>query len=719
MGLLRPPARCLAIRQSPGNAQLPLIRGGKLATVGNVEPRAASNDRRVLPVFVPIQAGTFLMGSPESEDGRGGNEVLHEVTLTRDFEIADTPVTQAQYEAVMGSNPSLFSGSGFDAPVEQVSWEDAVAFCEKLSAEDPDWTYRLPTEAEWEYACRAGTSGPYNVDGASLDELGWHDGNAGWKTHPVREKRPNAWGLHDCHGNVFEWCQDWYTVHLGDSAVTDPQGPEGGDDRVLRGGSWSRYARACRSASRIRYDPGLRDSCIGFRPVRMKKAEGTALEPEPQAGDRSRDDGTDPRFQLMELEVGLGDGAEVGDEVQFTTYRPKEIVVGKEETMLVYAHLRDQTDDAFERGEKHPLEQVEDDARKALGANYAKALRTSKNPTGTLPKGGVVKVLPWVEGIDFDPPEDYFVWSDAVKYRRDFTLRARSECAGGILKGRLTFFLNGVIFAVEDLRFRIVGPGKGGGAETSGRERGSARRVAVFASYSHKDEGIVELVESCYKSTGGRYIRDRNSLRTGDPWQKRLYELIEDADIFQLFWSPNSAESEFVEREWRHALRVQDSGREGFIRGTYWGTKGPQPNPPDELCEFHFEPLDVPVPAPAPSPPPSGVPPARSEPPPPPSSPRPLPKATVKLQRTGPLPEAVPTTVPRPPSSAACPPAYEEEYEEEPARGASWGVMSHAIIILAVICGGGFLIWVYRAELVEFLLRVFVQQGARSVGTGG
>ncbi len=247
--------------------------------------------RSVRPHFVPIKAGTFLMGSPKNEKGRLDREDLHQVTLTRDFEIADTPVTQAQYEAEMGNNPRRFKESHPDAPVEQVSWEDAVAFCEKLSTEDSDWVYRLPTEAEWEYACRAGTTGPYNVEGASLDELGWFAGNADLKTHPVRTKRPNNLGLYDCHGNVHEWCQDWYSYVFGTEDVTDPQGPKGGGIRVLRGGSWSLEAQYCRSACRDWDTPDSRSTDIGFRPVRTKKAKGTALEtaaePEPEAGARS------------------------------------------------------------------------------------------------------------------------------------------------------------------------------------------------------------------------------------------------------------------------------------------------------------------------------------------------------------------------------------------------------------------------------------------------
>jgi formylglycine-generating enzyme required for sulfatase activity len=221
--------------------------------------------------FISIAPGTFRMGSPDNEDGRYGAEVLHDVTLTRGFEIADTPVTQAQWKKVMGNNPSHCTKSGSDAPVEKVSWEDARAWCAKMVEQHPGWDYRLPTEAQWEYACRAGTSGPWNVTGAKLDDLGWYDQNAGGKTHPVRQKCPNAWGLHDCHGNVWEWCADWFAAY-DPGAVTDPTGPASDGLRVLRGGGWRDAPRNCRSANRISGPPGSRIYDVGFRPVRMKKA---------------------------------------------------------------------------------------------------------------------------------------------------------------------------------------------------------------------------------------------------------------------------------------------------------------------------------------------------------------------------------------------------------------------------------------------------------------
>ena len=205
-------------------------------------------------------AGTFTMGSPESEDGRDGDETQHQVTLTRGFWLGETPVTQKQWKSVMGDNPSVFKGANL--PVEEVSWNDCQEFIQKVNAA-LNCGARLPTEAEWEYACRAGTSGAYGGTG-ELDELGWYDKNSGDKTHPVGQKKPNAWGLYDMHGNVWEWCSDWYGDYPSGS-VTDPTGPSSGSSRVLRGGSWGCNARDCRSASRGRDYPGFRDYYGGFR----------------------------------------------------------------------------------------------------------------------------------------------------------------------------------------------------------------------------------------------------------------------------------------------------------------------------------------------------------------------------------------------------------------------------------------------------------------------
>jgi formylglycine-generating enzyme required for sulfatase activity len=214
--------------------------------------------------FALVPAGSFTMGSPANEDGRSSNEEQVEVTLSQPFWLAKTEVTQAQWEAVMGSNPSSFKGPNL--PVENVSWEDAQSFIGKLNEKQilPEgWKFALPTEAQWEYACRAGEKGPYS--GGSLDEVAWYDVNSGSKTHEVGLKKANAWGLYDMHGNVWEWCADRYEGTL--KGGTDPTGPSSGVDRVYRGGSWRLSASYCRAANRLGFTPGYRSSNLGFRPA--------------------------------------------------------------------------------------------------------------------------------------------------------------------------------------------------------------------------------------------------------------------------------------------------------------------------------------------------------------------------------------------------------------------------------------------------------------------
>ena len=221
--------------------------------------------------FKLIPAGTFIMG-----DARVNKDwTPHEVILTTSFKMGVHEVTQAQYEQVMGVNPSKFKGADYpvqDNPVETLSWDDAVEFCRRLTdlpAEKAAGNvYRLPAEAEWEYACRAGTTTRYSFGDDDHDsELGdyaWFRGNSDSETHPVGSKQPNAWGLYDMHGNVWEWCQDMYVDYPGGS-VLEARGATSGSDRVIRGGSWGGTAEICRSASRGGDWPSLRTSFHGFR----------------------------------------------------------------------------------------------------------------------------------------------------------------------------------------------------------------------------------------------------------------------------------------------------------------------------------------------------------------------------------------------------------------------------------------------------------------------
>ena len=216
--------------------------------------------------MVRIIPGSFDMGSPSSEEDRDYDETQHRVTLTEGFWLGKYEVTQAQWQAVMGSNPSEFEGPNL--PVENVSWEDCQEFIARLSAED-EGTFWLPTEAEWEYACRAGsrTSFCSGDSDSGLGEYAWYGENSAGSTHPVGQKRANAWGLHDMHGNVREWCEDWEESYPS-GPVRNPTGPSRGWDRVLRGGSWNHSARHCRSAARDDNTPNFRYSNLGFRVMR-------------------------------------------------------------------------------------------------------------------------------------------------------------------------------------------------------------------------------------------------------------------------------------------------------------------------------------------------------------------------------------------------------------------------------------------------------------------
>jgi formylglycine-generating enzyme required for sulfatase activity len=230
--------------------------------------------------FVSIPAGTFMMGSPATESGRYDNEgPQHQVTISKGFELQATEVTQGQWVAVMGSNPSIFTspehcpGEHVESggvrmcpnnPVDQVSWNMAQEFIQKLNSRGDGYRYRLPTEAEWEYAARAGTTGPYAGD---LDAMAWHWENSGSMSHPVAKKQANAWGLYDMHGNVWEWTADWFGSYSS-GAATDPTGPSTGSNRVFRGGGWYFGAQDCRSSVRNSSSPDYRDYNLGFRLLR-------------------------------------------------------------------------------------------------------------------------------------------------------------------------------------------------------------------------------------------------------------------------------------------------------------------------------------------------------------------------------------------------------------------------------------------------------------------
>ena len=204
--------------------------------------------------------GSFEMGSPLDEVGRFENEVRHMVTLTKGFWLGKHEVTQRQWESVMHGNHSKFRNP--DNPVETVSWQDCEIFIRRVNAKIGGFA-RFPTEAEWEYACRAGSDTPFS-GGVAPSETAWYDSNSDSHTHEIGSQKPNAWGFYDMHGNVLEWCADWFSP-LTAAPATNPKGPPSGAFKVLRGGCWFFFDRDCRSAYRLKREPTLRNCIFGFR----------------------------------------------------------------------------------------------------------------------------------------------------------------------------------------------------------------------------------------------------------------------------------------------------------------------------------------------------------------------------------------------------------------------------------------------------------------------
>ena len=222
-----------------------------------------------------VEAGSFEMGSPDDEVGRSNDEKLHQVVLTKGYWLGKSEVTQGQYKTVTGENPSWTQG--MELPVEKVSWLEALSFCAKINELEKNagrlpegYEYSLPSEAQWEYACRAGTSTPLNsgseLSPDNMDKVGWYQGNSCLQIQPVENKQKNSWGFYDMHGNVWEWCSDWYSsTYYENAPMVDPTGPETGGRRVLRGGSWNDSMEDCRSAVRYYFNPNERANYTGFR----------------------------------------------------------------------------------------------------------------------------------------------------------------------------------------------------------------------------------------------------------------------------------------------------------------------------------------------------------------------------------------------------------------------------------------------------------------------
>jgi formylglycine-generating enzyme required for sulfatase activity len=297
MPVLRGEIRGLPVLVSLERSRPPDVTLPRPATRPLESPKTLTNSIGMKLALIP--AGEFLMGSPDSDkDASDSEKPQHRVQITRPFYLGAYEVTQEEYEKVMGRDPSNFSAqgrvksqvAGQDTrryPVELVSWDDAIQFCNKLSereglkpyyqfgagAQSGGDGYRLPTEAEWEYACRAGTATRYGFgdDEKSLGEYAWYGDNSGDQPHPVGQKRPNAFGLYDMHGNVKEWCWDWSDSHFyTNTTITDPAGPSQARKRVIRSGSWEDHSSLTRSAHRGASPPGSASAWLGFRVARVQ-----------------------------------------------------------------------------------------------------------------------------------------------------------------------------------------------------------------------------------------------------------------------------------------------------------------------------------------------------------------------------------------------------------------------------------------------------------------
>ena len=273
-GLARAHLARLKISAAGGQSATPPPSANSVASAPPASaPVAARNADTVLkdcpacPTIIKVPAGEFMMGSSPSEAGRYSDEGPQHRVAVRSFSMGRTEVTQAQWRAVMGSNPSHFTSCGDDCPVEVVSWDDAQKFVARLSSQTGH-AYRLPSEAEWEYACRAGSQQRY-CGSDNVEDVAWFDSNSRATTHAAALKRPNGWGLYDMSGNVFEWTQDCWNANYN-GAPTDGSAWTQGDcsQRVVRGGSWDNYPQFLRAANRSRSTTASRYNYGGFRVAR-------------------------------------------------------------------------------------------------------------------------------------------------------------------------------------------------------------------------------------------------------------------------------------------------------------------------------------------------------------------------------------------------------------------------------------------------------------------
>ncbi|MFA4987483.1 MAG: SUMF1/EgtB/PvdO family nonheme iron enzyme, partial [Candidatus Brocadiia bacterium] len=345
--------------------------------------------------LIAISPGTFLMGSDKGSDAE---KPVHKVTLTKAFLMGATEVTQKQWTAVMGNNPSYWKGN--DLPVACIDWNDAVEFCRKLTEAErkkgnlpAGMEYRLPTEAEWEYCCRAGSTTEFSFgdDVGLLGDYAWFDKNAKSTTHPVGSKKPNAWGLYDMHGNVLEWCYDWYAAKYQTGDQTDPVGPATGLLRVWRGGSWILNAGFCRSANRPWNKPGL-IYFYGFRVVvsQMNEAEKREEAPkteEERKKEAMRDQMNNAPFPLIAISPGtFMMGSEKGENDEMPVHKvtiTKPFLMGETEvTQAQYRAVMNASPGNL-KGDDLPVECVSWNG----AVEFCRKLTEAEREKGNLPAG--------------------------------------------------------------------------------------------------------------------------------------------------------------------------------------------------------------------------------------------------------------------------------------------------------------------------------------------
>lgn len=555
-------------------------------------------------VMIDLPPGRFMMGSPLQEEGRRRNEVLREVTFTHSSRIAATAVTLGQWFEIMGTSleyqqsgaeAGAGAGTGDDHPMCFVSWEDALRFCDQLTQREREHglidltqAYALPSEAQWEYACRAGTTDAF---AGNLERMGWYEGNSEGTSHQVGQLEPNTWGMKDMHGNVWEWCADWFS-DKGAEVPEDPTGSKGSMLRVVRGGSWDSPAEHCRSAFRIGREPSSRNACIGFRPVLAQVEQRAEMEPEGLSFRRSRVQAGESLPPEKGKEPEKASPSQYPPEnVQFTTYRPARISPDRWSKLLVYTHL-DEKPEGAPPEEPRPIEVVRKRAEKALEdepGGFERFEDITKDSRIAIPRETDITFAPCVPGVQFNPGQRSFRWSEGLaNHEETFLVRPSMPLQAGEATGSMTVFLGSLILAEIPLKFQLV-------KKLDFEEKPEPTKPAlpyrrIFPSHSHDDIEVVKQFEHWVSAYGDRFYRDVLELRAGEEWWPGLKDLIRQADVFQLFWSANSSKSKWVGEEWRYAMSLN---RAHFIRPVFW--EDPCPEKPDDLQKIQWVCIGQPV----------------------------------------------------------------------------------------------------------------------------